>query len=182
MKNRTIKSQSVRGIFGDKWLLKIEKKAFGWHYWSLTTEDEQALEISNNGKVSISHKYIKWLEFRRHSPYSSNFLFNLLEFIDKIISAIRRILAPFIVPVLVITLIIAAIISSGADIEGNGLYIFDAWLAGIYYGGLCGGTLVLSLLGHICKKAFQIEEKLSAELIADGYSGDVSNCRMQGED
>lgn len=172
----SIKSKMIRGVFGDKWLLRLERKAFGWHYWSLTTEDEQSLAIDDNG-AHINHKYIKWLEFRRCSPYSANILFVLLELIDRIISCIRRICCPFVIPAAVVSIILALAVPEAKDTVLN----IDMYIAIAYFGVLMGGTLAVSLLGFLTRKLFCIESRLSKKLIEAGYSGDVSDCRMSGE-
>lgn len=171
-----INSKTIRGVFGDKWLLRLERKAFGWHYWNLYIEDEQTKVWDENGSHT-NHQYIKWLEFRRHSPYSANILFVLLELIDRIISCIRRICCPFVTFAAVISIILVSVLPDAKDAVLN----IDMYIAKAYFGVLVGGTLAVSLLGFLTRKLFCIDSRLSQELIEAGYSGDVSDCYMSGE-
>lgn len=155
-----IQSKSFRGITGDKWLLKLEKKAFGWHYWGSQTEDEVGFEVNEHGG-RVTHKYIQWLEFRRPSPYSHNFLFGLTEVLDKIFSFFRRILISIGVPILVIALIIGIVCSVGcneADMASIGFTVAEA--LAIAYACCIGGTLIFCGLGILWRKVFRIDEKL----------------------
>lgn len=160
MARNLIQSRSFRGITGDKWLLKLEKKAFGWHYWGSQTEDEVGFEVNEHGG-RVTHKYIQWLEFRRPSPYTHNFLFGLTEILDKIFSFFRRILISIGVPILVIALIIGIVCSVGcneAEMASIGFTVAKA--LAIAYACCIGGTLVFCGFGLLWRKVFKIDEKL----------------------
>lgn len=162
MARNLIQSKCTRGIVGDTWLLKLEKKAFGWHFWSTQNEHEYGYEISSDGLSGhTTHKIIRWLEFRRQAPYSNNFLFKLTEALDKIFSFFRRIFISIGIPLLVIALILGIVCQYGcneADM-GNIFFTVAKWLA-IAYAISIGGTLIFSGLGVLWRKAFKIDEKL----------------------
>lgn len=162
MARNMIQSKSWRGITGDKWLLKLEKKAFGWHFWCTENEHEYGYEISADGRSGhTTHKIIQWLEFRRQSPYSKNFLFGLTETLDKIFSFFRRIFISIGMPILVIALILGLVGTYACDAAdmGNLGFTVAKWLA-IAYAISIGGTLLFSGLGIMWRKVFKIDEKL----------------------
>lgn len=162
MARNLIQSKSWRGITGDKWLLKLEKKAFGWHFWSTENEHEYGYEISSDGRSGhTTHKIIQWLEFRRQSPYSKNFLFNFTELLDKTFSFVRRIFISIGMPILVIALILGLVCTYGCDAAdmGNLGFTVAKYLA-IVYAISIGGTLIFSGLGIMWRKVFKIDEKL----------------------
>lgn len=162
MARNMIQSKSFRGITGDKWLLKLEKKAFGWHFWSTQNEHEYGYEISADGTHGhTTHKIIQWLEFRRPSPYSHNFLFGLTEVLDKIFSFFRRILISIGSPILVIALIVGIVCSVGcneAEMASIGFTVAEA--LAIAYACCIAGTLIFCGFGILWRKVFRIDEKL----------------------
>ncbi|MBD5131632.1 MAG: hypothetical protein HDT28_03450 [Clostridiales bacterium] len=170
-----IESVNIRGVFGDKWLLRLQKKAFGWVYYGTETEDNPYIDANSSGKVELKHKYVDWLEFRRKSPFTGNFLFKLTEVLCNIISFFRRLFCSFIIPAIVICLILAAVL------EMDQLYNVATYVAIAYFGGLFAPTLILSLLGVLWRKVFKIDKRLKASLLADGYSDDLTDCTMKGE-
>lgn len=182
MARNMIQSRSFRGILGDKWLLKLEKKACGWHHWSSTTEDEVGYEVSSDSVGNVhgreTHKYIEWLEFRRQSPYTGNFLFKLNETLGRIFSFFRRILISIGIYVFAIALIGGLIMRFGCDEASmGGMFLEIAkWLA-IAYAISVGVTLLFSGLAILWRKAFGIDKKLKAV-----YGEDLSDCRFHDED
>lgn len=152
---------------GDKWIQKIERKAFGWS--NLAETDVTTLtgyKITSDLYLLPEYDYDKILTFGRFTPYSHNFIFKLIELLERLVSGVRQICA-YLAPALVLVLIIG-LIGLGAD-WGINVLTFDAWAAGIYFGGLIGGSLVLSLFGFLCRKIFKIDDKLAEALAAEGY-------------
>lgn len=162
MARNLIQSRSWRGITGDKWLLKLEKKAFGWHFWSTENEHEYGYQISSDGTSGhTTHKIIQWLEFRRQAPYSHNLLFNLTELLDKVFSFFRRLFISVGIPLLVIALILGVVCTYSCDAAELGNLGFNVamWTA-IAYAISIGGTLLFCGLGVLWRKVFRIDEKL----------------------
>ena len=182
MARNMIESKSFRGVLGDKWLLKLEKKACGWHFWSQTTEDQVGFEVAatSSGKVygKETHKYIQWLEFRRQSPYTSNFLFKLNETLNKIFSFFRRLLISIGVPVMILALIGGLVMQYGCDEVDMGSMFFSVakWLA-IAYAISVGVTLLFVGLAYLWRNVFGIDKKLR-----EIYGDDLSDCHMADED
>lgn len=164
MGRNMIQSKSFRGITGDKWLLKLEKKAFGWHYWSLQNEHEYGYQISSDGTSGhTTHKIIQWLEFRRQSPYSRNFLFNLTEFFGKIFSFFRRLLISIGLPILIISLIAGIALQAGCnEVDMANIAFKISESLAIAYAASIGGTLIFCGFGLLWRKVFKIDEKLKA--------------------
>lgn len=179
MARNMVQSRSFRGVTGDKWLLKLEKKAFGWHYWSLQSEHEYGYEISMSGRSGhTTHRIIEWLEFRRPAPYTHNFLFILTELLDKIFSFFRRILISIGFPILVITLIAGIVLLAGCHEANMSSIMFTlAKVIAIGYACCIGGTLIFSGLGLLWRKVFKIDEKLK-----EIYGDDLETaCTFAGE-
>ncbi len=154
-KNLMITSKSWRGIFGDKWLLKLEKKAFGWHYWSIENEHEDGYKVDSDGSGHTTHKVIQWLEFRRLSPYTHNILFNIAEIFSRLFSFFRRIFISIGIPILIIAGIASLLIPE------LGEFAFPVMGGiGIGFGISIGGTILFAVLGIALRKAFKIDEKL----------------------
>lgn len=154
--------QVVAGNRGRQMAVKAGKKAFGWHFWSTEEEHEYGYEMSSDGRNGhTTHKIIQWLEFRRLSPYSHNFLFNLTEVFDKIFSFFRRIFISFGIPLLVIALILGLVCQYGCDEADLGNIFLGAakWLA-IAYAVSIAGTLIFAGFGLLWRKAFKIDDKL----------------------
>ena len=179
MKENLVHSKAWRGIAGDKWLLKLEKKAFGWHFWSTHNEHEYGYEISSDGTSGhTTHKIIQWMEFRRPEPFTRNFLFKLTEFFSKIFSFIRRIFIPIGLPLLIISLVGGLLCTYAFDFAGFGeLFLNIAkWMA-IGFAISIAGTLLFAGLGFLWRKVFRIDEKLK-ELRGDDLE---AACYFQDE-
>lgn len=159
---KKISHVSVWAPLLDGWLLKLEKKAFGWYYWSETTEDEKGLERDSEGNYHVTHKYTRWLQFRRPSPYTRNPLFKLAEFFGDIFSFCRRLFVSFGFFALIIVVIFAGIFhsTSSNDLEGI-CNIIATILLGIYTICLIG-SVACCLLGAVFRKLFRIDDKLRA--------------------
>lgn len=156
-----VECETLRGVLGDKWLMKLEKKAFGWHYWSMETETEYGYEISSDGRSGHeTKKLIKWLEFRRLSPYTKNFLFRLTEMFGKLFSFLRRLFISFGFPLLGIALLAALFLSGFGDGELQGMAFTVAAGIAIGYAICIGGTVAFSLLAVLWRKLFRIDETL----------------------
>ncbi len=156
-----VRSKAVRGIAGDKWLLKLEQRAFGWHFWSTANEHEYGVEVNSDGSARTTHKIIQWLEFRRVSPYTHNFLFKMTEFFSKIFSFFRRIFFSFGFPLLIIAVIGGVLGTYAFEMPDVGDIFFTVakWLA-IAYAISVGGTFLFAGLGLLWRKAFKIDAKL----------------------
>lgn len=179
MARNSIQSKAFRGVTGDMWLMKLEKKAFGWHFWSSATEDQVGFEINSDGTNGhVTHKYIQWLEFRRQAPYSGNILFNLTETLSRIFSFFRRLLISLGMTVLIICLVIGLVFQFGFDSADTAAPLFDVakWLA-IAYAIAAGITFVFAALALLWRKMFKIDDKLKAI-----YGDDLSDCRFYGEE
>lgn len=179
MPRHMVQSRSLRGITGDKWLMKLEKKAFGWYFWSTENEHGYGYEISSDGRSGhTTHKIIQWLEFRRPSPYTGNLLFNLTELFDKIFSFFRRILISVGFPILVISLILGIVLLSGCqEADMSNIAFTIAKVIAIGYACCIGGTLVFSGFGLLWRKVFKIDEKLK-----ETYGDDLETaCTFEDE-
>ena len=178
MAKNLIQSKAWRGIAGDKWLLKLEKRAFGWHFWSSQNEHEYGYEIRSDGSGHTTHKIIQWLEFRRPAPYSHNFLFNLTEVFSKIFSFFRRIFISLGFTILILTLVAGLICTYalGAAELGEILLTIAMWL-GIGYAISIVGTFMFAGFGILWRKVFKIDEKLK-----EVYGDDLAEaCFFEGE-
>ncbi len=174
-----IQSKSCRGIAGDKWLLKLEKKAFGWHFWSTENEHEYGYQISSDGMSGhTTHRVIQWLEFRRPSPYSRNFLFVLTEFFDKLFSFFRRIFISIGTPILFIALILGLVCQYGCgEADLGNIFLKVALGLAIAYAISIAETFILSGFGLLWRKVFRIDEKLK-----EVYGDDLAAaCVFDGE-
>lgn len=180
-----IRSRTVQGVFLDNWLLKLEKKAFGWNFVSSWTEKDTEHYYDSNGKPSTRTNYTEKFEFRRKSPYSHNFFFCLTEFFSNIFSFIRRIIAMIIVPLLVLGLIlglVTLIACQGADGLSQQTFIITGSIAVAYVGLMVIPSLLLAGLGFLWRKIFRIDEKLMNALAERGLDPDLTHCYMRGDD
>lgn len=177
-----VQSISLRGVFLDNWLLKIERKAFGWNFEESRTE-EDGLDIDwERGKVR--QKYCTVLEFRRKAPYSHNFFFCLTEFFSRILSFIRRFIALFIVPLIIIGLILGVVTMvacENAAETSQMLFTTTGAVAAAYVGALVIPSLILAGIGFMWRKIFKIDERLIESLRMHGYNIDLSDCTFAGE-
>lgn len=165
MARRLVSYKKVKCVTGDKWLGILEKKAFGWYYWSMETVDDPSLKINDDGRLDPIHHYFKRVEFRRPSPYSNNLLFNLTELLDKIFSSIRRILISIGLPIFVIAIILGIVGTSACnDASLSDMSFSVAEAIAISYICCIVGTLILSGLGIMWRRVFKIDEKLKAVL------------------
>lgn len=172
----SISTVQIRGILFDRWLLRLEKKAFGWVYYGTETEDHQSLEVSST-RAWISHTYVDWLEFRRCTPFSKNILFMLTEILSKIWSFIRRIVLAIGGP-LFILFIVALLIGLGcgeSDLVSTGWDVIKM-IALIYALGIALPSLLFVGLGFLWRAVFKIDKKLSQDLADNGYDDDIFNC------
>lgn len=174
-KKYRIHTKQVRGVLFDKWLLKLEKKAFGWNYYGLETEDNPYLDKQD---LSVRHKYVDWLEFRRITPYSSNPLFVLLEFLSNLWGTIRKIVVSIGGPLLIILLVLSLIMMGACDDTQTaqlGLEVCKYFVI-IYAAGILLPSVIFMLAGLLTRKLFRIDEKLKQSLRDNGYKDDLEDC------
>ena len=175
-----IQQRVNRGIFGDKWLVKLERKAFGWVFYGTEVDDDVSLETTVSGNTATTrekHNYTTWLYFRRTAPYSSNILFNLLEMLNRVLSWFRRIAAYLVIPA---CLILGGL---GLFMGGDGTELLNAvgYIAGAYVGGFVGGALLTAGLGFLVRKIFNVDENLRKELRMNGYDDDLEDLDFADE-
>lgn len=176
-KRYRIHTKNVRGVLFDKWLLKLEKKAFGWNYYGFETIDDLSLDVGEHN-VSIKHNLVDWLEFRRITPYSSNVLFVIFEMLSNIWSAIRRIIVSIGGPLLIAVLVFSLILLGACNETETANLGFEIckYSVIIYATCILLPSLLLMLLGFITRKLFRIEDKLRRSLRANGYSDELEDC------
>jgi len=183
MGRHIIKSVKIRGVLGDKWILRLEKKAFGWHYWSEETEENPYLETTSSGGFKTGKNLVDWLEFRRKSPYSKNILFCLTEFLSNIWSVIRRLVTLIAIPAFIIILVLSLVMQFGCNdvnLATTGYQILK-YLAIIYGAGILAPSFIFMGLGVLWRAIFRIDDKCRAQLRADGYNDDLSACDFADE-
>lgn len=187
MARHRISTVELKGIFGDRWLLKLEKKAFGWQYYGTSTEDEVGYEISETSsgvRGQTTHKYIDWLEFRRQSPYSNNPLFVIAEALSKVWSFLRRIIlgigGPLFLFFLVITLLDRFACNGSIGISQEGFEIIKYTLI-LYAACIVLPTAIFCGIGVLIRKIFKVDERLKESLRNDGYDDDLTDCTLAGE-
>ncbi len=187
MAKHFVRTVNIRGVFGDRWLLRLEKRAFGWHYYGSDVTDEvgyTVTETSSGFKGETTHSYIDWLEFRRQNPYSSNLLFVIAEFFSKIWSFMRRLALVIGTPLTVIALVVGLLDKFACDSSwGIGEPSLELFKMGMifYFAGLVLPTFIFSLTGFLLRKIFRIDEKVRASLRYDGYDDDLNDCSIDGE-
>lgn len=175
-KRYRISTVSIRGILFDRWLLRLEKKAFGWVYYGTETEDEQSVEVTSTSAY-IKHKYIDWLEFRRITPFSNNIFFNLTEGLSRLWSFIRRIVLGIGGPIFIFILVACGIgyACGEQSLVSTGMEVVKMF-AIIYAAAIFLPTLLFIGLGYLWRTVFKIDQKLSMSLEDNGYDGDITNC------
>lgn len=182
-KDYLINKTKVRGVWGDVWLLRLERAAFGWNYYGTVTEDRVGYEVtvsSSGNRVSgnETHKYIDWVEFRRVSPFSYNPLFVLTELISRIWSVIRRIATVIALPLLILLTVITIVHSFASESQGfveDGLFVSFMLLL-IYVCTIILPTLIIAGLGVLWRRLFRIDERLQENLRLNDYDDDLSDC------
>lgn len=173
--------KKVHGILFDKWLVKLEKRAFGWTYCS-TTEDytgtdqvETHIDLdSGTGYSTRTPITEKNLNFVRVRPYTNNFLFKLTEFLSNVVSCIRRFAMAILIPV-IIAMLVFFILTLTACNDPNAKDSLEELLkitAIVYLGGLFAPSGILAFLGFIFRLVFGIDKKLISDLEANGYTDD----------
>ncbi|MDE7330020.1 MAG: hypothetical protein K2N30_02830 [Clostridia bacterium] len=152
----------------DKWITCLEMRAFGWQCKGDKTDwyDEYFIDIDwDTGRGSVSQKFKSYTRFVRVKPYSGNVLFNMVEFLMKIQSWIRR---KLIILFWAIDFLLFAI--GALFLFGNGE--FNEYLAlGIYvFLFVYAPSLVYAVLGFLIRKIFRLESKLKDALEYNGYA------------
>ena len=151
-----------RGLFLDKYILRFEKKCFGWSYEGSETVDEEEGNVditsdsSGNVHVRERHKFVDILEFTRREHYTKNFLFNLTEALSKLISFIRR-LAMSLVPVAIVGLIIGFVLMGIGGDELSGVLFKVVGGFAIAVASLVAASFVFGGLGVLWRKVFKID-------------------------
>ena len=157
----------VRSVLCDRWLLKIEKKCFGWKYIGAETVNEKEGELETvtglSGQITgvrEKKKYAVRMSFKRLADYSSNVLFNLTEFFSDAISFIRRLALMLVGPIVAVALVIALIGLAVESLHELSSVIFIAlkWIA-IAYAIVVGSSLLFAGLGVLWRNVFHIDEK-----------------------
>lgn len=181
-KRYRIDTVNIRGVMGDKWLLKLERSAFGWHYYGTETEDQVGYEVTVNSDATRAtghetHKYVDWLEFRRLRPFSGNPLFVISELLSRLWSMLRRIVLGIGVPLALILFAIILLDKFACNAESfgeDGLKYIGYVLLG-YLIVFVVPTLIFAGLGFLWRKVFRIDERLQEDLRLNGYDDDLSD-------
>ena len=179
--------KQVPAVFLDGWLVKLEKKAFGWEYIGSHSErtewDEQVENTSGEwvGDVYVRtterhterrSKITTYKDFSRITPYSFNIIFHIFEFLSGIISFVRRFVMYLVDLALVLFAILGAIavFGGGEDIgtfvEGIGAFLL------LYVICIVVPSLLIALFAWLMRKLFKIDEHVEQQLIDNGYTPD----------
>lgn len=182
-----LKSKSVPVVFGDGWLVNIEKRAFGWKKEGDHFEEYEYDEHTTRNYTEY-HDGIEWditehrterktgittyQDFYRISPYSYNIIFAALELISGLFSFIRRIVMSL-VGTLWMVIVGLAVLAAVLDpsMIPDGLTLIGGCLA-IYAVLVVLPSLLIALLAVIVRKLFNIDGKLEAHLRFHGYETD----------
>ena len=184
--NYTLETRSVPVVFLDGWLVRLERRAFGWDFRGSHTEKSQyetterkhdtvdidgtSHDVSYNQRV-IKTKITQYYDFVRVSPYSFNFFFGLLGIISGVFSTIRR-WVMYLVDILLALLLGLSILTLilGSSEIGSIItdVIFPLLLAyGIF---IVLPSLLLAGLALLLRKVFDVDRKLQADLIMNGLN------------
>ena len=173
--------KKVRGILFDKWLVRLEKKAFGWVYCSTTDDytgtDTVETHINLEDGTGYSNRtpiFEKNLNFVRIRPYTGNILFKFTEFLSNVISAIRRFAMALLGPIAIGMLVffILTLTACNDPSSKDFLIEFAKVTAIVYLGGLFAPSGILAFLGFLFRLIFGIDKKLERELKDNGYYDD----------
>ncbi len=180
-KKYTIEKAHKRSLLIDSWLVKFEKKAFGWIYYGshtniYTKEIEKTVYKSNETITTNEEKTTEytWLHFKRISPYSSNPFFILIEAISNIVSFFRRIgaaIVTWVVPICLVLGIILSIFSTDPGFVELGLGF--AFLYAFFF---LVPSLILAIIGKMLRtRRGGVDDKLKKELRDNGYDDDLED-------
>ncbi len=179
--------KQVPAVFLDGWLVKLEKKAFGWEYIGSHSErtewDEQVENTSGEwvGDVYVRtterhterrSKITTYKDFSRITPYSFNIIFHIFEFLSGIISFVRR----FVMYLVDLALVLFGIGLALMLFMGEGE--IDAIVGGIgaflllYVACIVVPSLLIALCAFLMRKLFKIDEHVEQQLIDNGYTPD----------
>ncbi|MCQ2800122.1 MAG: hypothetical protein MJ228_05160 [Bacilli bacterium] len=176
-KKGDLKTKAVRYAAGCQ-IIKLEKKAFGWHYIGHTVDEDVSYSADTTygdgyatTKIHKHVKIIKYAYFNRPKVWQGGFVLGLVETISNIVSFFRRLALNLIIVPIIITVVM---MMGGGD---SGAVLGLMW--GGIYGGLIGLSLLLAALGFALKKAFKAEEKTDEILTQNGF--DVWSANEEGE-
>ena len=179
MSNHSVQYERIRYALGEKWLLILQKKAYGWHYWRDTNDEQKEIEwnsdLSGHTTTKITHR----VEFRRVSNYSNNFFFVIAEFFSNIFGLIRELFIIIALPALIISIILAVINQTACfNYQMSELcYKFAEGIA-IGYGVCIVITLINAGFGLLWRVVFKIDEK-AKKIFGDDLR---AACRMVTDD
>ena len=185
--------KSVPMVFGDGWLVRIEKKAFGWieigkhsETKDYTTEETEDVPVydSDSGQViegvTAKRKYtkhhskvVKYCDFGRVSPYSYNVVFHAFEFLSKIFSFIRRIVMTIVDRIILFVLglfIIAGLLNGFGEVLDSDAVESVEGLVLLYAGLVVAPSLLIAAVGFGLRSLFGIEKNLKISLEENGYN------------
>ena len=140
-------------------VLKIEKRAFGWHYdgWSRERQYVDST-IHDNGRITHNFRVLRYCYFSRPACYQRGFFMMIFELLSKIVSWFRRLAWSFSPVVFIVALIFG---------------LFGAWqvmgVVAIIYGVLVGASLLLAVLGYICRLVWKSDFKTDMMEEEAGY-------------
>lgn len=184
--------KSVPMVFGDGWLVCLEKKAFGWivlgkhsetvSYTTQETEDVPVYDASSGQKiegVTAKHEYtkkhtrvVKYGDFGRVSPYSYNVIFHAFEFLSGIFSFIRRCvmwlfdhLLVFILGLFLLSGLLNGFDESFAMLEEIAVPVVILYLTCVVV-----PSLLIAAVGYGLRTLFNIEKNLADSLSQNGYN------------
>ncbi len=151
----------------DEWITKLEMRAFGWSDREHTVDYLNEYDVTidwDSSKAYVNRKFKTYATFKRITPYSSNILFKILEFIMAIQSWIRR--------KLIILLWFIDVILFGIGlvylINGAGMNEYIALGIGVF-AFIYLPSVIIAVLGFLTRVIFRLDDKLKDNLEANGY-------------
>lgn len=189
------KTISVPMVFGDGWLVRIEKRAFGWvevgkhsethEYTTQETEDVPVYDADSGDKIEgvtakreytkRHSKLVKYCDFGRVSPYSYNLIFHIFEFLSKIFSFIRRIVMSIFDRILVFLIglfIIAGLLNGFQEVLDSSVMETAQGILILYLACVVAPSLLIAAVGFGLRSLFGIEKNVKASLEENGYNPD----------
>ena len=151
----------------DEWITKLEMRAFGWVDKGIGVDPTGIYDLTINWEeetASIQEKKYVYNTFKRIKPYSSNLIFNLLEFLMGICSWVRRKLIFLLFGVTALMLGIG-LFQSFAEGRVAATLVMGIFSIVLVY----GPSLTLALAGFLCRKFFQLDAQLLYNLEKNGY-------------
>ena len=196
MANYSFKTKSVPLVFGDGWLVRIEKAAFGWVHigkhsevieWDENYENrDTSTHYDSTREILVEETTIErgvrrksrrdvYHDFRRISPYSYNAIFHIFEFLSGIFSTIRRWVMSIVawaLSIIIGLVIVATILSS---LSGLDLSIIKEFLTlmkpivMIYIILVVVPSLIIAGAGFLLRIILHIDEKVEMSMKKNNY-------------